>query len=108
MRDDGRGERGVPRGAVGVRADRLDEGRDPGALGPGEPLDAGAVGSDGDDLRRVAGSAVASSSAWSSVPEPDTSTTTRAGTGSCTRKVLLGCGTRDSSVSRRRGGLPQA
>jgi hypothetical protein len=43
VRDDGRGDRGVPRGAVGVRTDRLDEGRDPRALGPGEPLDAGTI-----------------------------------------------------------------
>ena len=51
----GLGDRGVPRGPVGVRAHRLDEGRDPGAFGAGEPLDAAAVRPDRDDLGRVAG-----------------------------------------------------
>jgi hypothetical protein len=57
----------------------------PGALGAGEALDAGAVGGDAHHPRGYRGSAAASSSACSSVPEPDTSTTTRAGTGTSIR-----------------------
>ena len=55
MRDDRLGDRGVPGRPVGVRADRLDEGRNPGAFGAGQSLDPGAVRPDRDDLGRVAG-----------------------------------------------------
>ena len=55
------------------------------ALRPGEALDAGPVRADAHHARRVLGSTAASSNACSSVPDPDTSTTTRAGTGTSTR-----------------------
>ena len=85
MHGDGLGERGVPGGPVGVVGEPQVEGRHAGALGAGEALDAGPVGADGDHPRGVLGVPAASSSACSRVPEPDTRTTTRAGTGTSTR-----------------------
>ena len=46
---DPRGERPVPGVPGGVIGEFLDEGRYPGAFGPGQPLDAVAVGADRHD-----------------------------------------------------------
>ena len=75
---DARGERGVPVLRGRVVADRLDEGRHPGGGGAVEARDAVPVRADRDHLAPYAGSAVASSSAWRLLPEPETRTTIRA------------------------------
>ena len=77
-----RGRRRCRRGpgpilAGGVVAHPADEGRDAGAFGARQPLDAVAVGADGDHLGAVAGSAQASSRACRLVPVPETRTTRR-------------------------------
>jgi len=49
------GQRDVPAVPIRVVAQHDGEGRQATALGPGQALDAGAIGTDGDDLSRVAG-----------------------------------------------------